>query len=48
MAAAQKGSKGFCFLVKRQTGELMTISLWETHEDAQAEDARGTQVRNKT
>jgi hypothetical protein len=43
----RRGPKDSPF-VKRQTGELMTIPLWETHEGAQAADACGAQIRNKT
>jgi heme-degrading monooxygenase HmoA len=42
--AAQRGFKGFYLLTDRDTGDLVTISLWDTREDVLAVEARAAQV----
>jgi heme-degrading monooxygenase HmoA len=44
---AQPGFKGFYLLTDRDTGNLVTISLWETAEDIRAVEARAAQVRSE-
>ena len=36
---------GFYVLADRASGKLMTISLWDSHEDLHAVEARAVQVR---
>jgi heme-degrading monooxygenase HmoA len=44
-ARQQPGFRDFYLLASRETGQLITISLWETREDADAAEARASQVR---
>ena len=44
-AAEQPGFHGFYLLVDRETGKLMTVSLWETREQAEATETRAGRVR---
>jgi heme-degrading monooxygenase HmoA len=44
---AVPGFKGFYLLTDRDTGDLVTISLWETQEDVQGVEARAAQVRSE-
>jgi heme-degrading monooxygenase HmoA len=44
---AQPGFTGFYLLTDRDTGDLMTISLWGTQEDVQQVEARAAQVRRE-
>jgi heme-degrading monooxygenase HmoA len=46
-ARQQPGFGGFYLLIERQTGKLMTISLWATREDAQAVEARAAGLRSQ-
>ena len=41
---AQPGFKGFYLLTDRDTGDLVTISLWDAREDVLAVEARAAQV----
>jgi heme-degrading monooxygenase HmoA len=43
---AQLGFKGFYLLTDRDTGDLVTISLWDTQEDVRHVEARAAQVRS--
>ena len=40
-AKSQKGFRGLYYLVDRKTGKSMSISLWETEEDAIANEKSG-------
>jgi hypothetical protein len=42
-----EGVWGFYLLADREIGKLMTISLWQTREDAQAVEARASRVRSE-
>jgi heme-degrading monooxygenase HmoA len=42
----QPGFKEFYLLASRETGQLITISLWETREAADAVEAHASQVRS--
>jgi heme-degrading monooxygenase HmoA len=44
-AAEQPGFRGFYLLIDRETGKLMTVSLWETREQAEAAEARAGRAR---
>jgi heme-degrading monooxygenase HmoA len=44
-ARQQPGFRDFYLLASRETGQLITISLWETREDADAVEAHASQVR---
>jgi heme-degrading monooxygenase HmoA len=44
---AQPGFTGFYLLTDRDTGDLVTISLWGTQEDVQQVEARAAQVRRE-
>jgi heme-degrading monooxygenase HmoA len=44
-ARQQPGFREFYLLASRETGQLMTISLWETQEDAHAVEAHASRVR---
>jgi heme-degrading monooxygenase HmoA len=39
------GFKGFYLLADRQSGKLVTISLWDSDDDLRRFEARGTQLR---
>jgi heme-degrading monooxygenase HmoA len=41
------GFKGFYLLADRQSGKLVSISLWDSDDDLRQFEARGTQVRNE-
>jgi heme-degrading monooxygenase HmoA len=41
------GFKGFYLLADRQSGKVMTISLWDSDEDLRQNEARGAQVREE-
>lgn len=47
-AQSQRGFNGFYLLTSRDSGTIMTISLWETHDDVQAVEAQAAQIRSKT
>lgn len=42
-----KGWKGAYALVNRQTGKILTITLWESREDMEATVADANQIRNR-
>lgn len=42
-----KGWKGAYVLVDRQTGKILTITLWESREDMEATVAEANQIRNQ-
>ena len=39
------GFKGFYLLTDRQSGKLVSISLWASHDDMQQFEAQGEQAR---
>ena len=39
------GFKGFYLLADRQSGKLVTISLWDSDDDLRQFEARGAQMR---
>jgi heme-degrading monooxygenase HmoA len=41
------GFKGFYLLADRQSGEVVSISLWASDDDLRQFEARGAQVRKK-
>ena len=41
------GFKGLYVLADRQSGKLVTISLWDSDDDLRQNQARGAQVREK-
>lgn len=41
------GFKGFFLLADRQAGKVVTISLWDSHDDLQRNEPRGAQVREE-
>jgi heme-degrading monooxygenase HmoA len=43
-AQAQPGFKGFYLLADRDTGNLVTISLWDTEESVRPVEARAAQL----
>lgn len=46
-ATRQPGFKGFYLLTNAETGEVITISLWETQEDMQAVEAQAAKTRDQ-
>ena len=44
---AQPGFKGFYLLTDRDTGDLVTISLWDTWQDVQALEAHAAQLNSE-
>jgi heme-degrading monooxygenase HmoA len=42
---ARPGFRGFYLLTDRDSGDLVTISLWDTQEDVRHVEARAAQVR---
>jgi heme-degrading monooxygenase HmoA len=46
-AQAQPGFKGFYLLADRDTGNLVTISLWDTWENVRPVEARAAQLRSE-
>jgi heme-degrading monooxygenase HmoA len=42
---SQPGFKGFYLLTDRESGDLVTISLWDAEEDIRQVEARAAQVR---
>lgn len=42
-----KGWKGAYVLVNRQTGKILTMTLWETKEDMENTASEANQIRNK-
>jgi heme-degrading monooxygenase HmoA len=44
-AGETPGFKGFYLLADRQSGKLVTISLWESGDDLRQFEARGAQMR---
>lgn len=44
---AQPGFKGFYLLTDRDTGNLVTISLWDTQEDVRALEAHAARVNSE-
>jgi quinol monooxygenase YgiN len=44
----QPGFKGFYLLTDRDTGNLVTISLWDTWEDVRAVEAHAAQLTSET
>lgn len=42
------GNVGAYFVIDRENGEAMTITVWETEEAAKATDAAATQSRSRT
>jgi hypothetical protein len=47
VARQRPGFQGFWLLIERDSGKLMTISLWETRQDVQAVEARAAPVRSQ-
>ena len=43
---AQPGFRGFYLLTDRDTGNLVTISLWDTWEDVRALEARAARLNS--
>ena len=43
----EKGWKGGYALVNRQTGKILTITLWETKEDMEATVSLANQIRGQ-
>ncbi|MDD5703472.1 MAG: hypothetical protein PHU23_15665 [Dehalococcoidales bacterium] len=43
----EKGWKGGYALVNRQTGKMLTLTLWETKEDMEATVQVGNQIRGQ-
>jgi heme-degrading monooxygenase HmoA len=43
---ARPGFRGFYLLTDRDTGDLMTISLWDTQDDVRHVEASAAQVRS--
>jgi heme-degrading monooxygenase HmoA len=41
------GFKGLYLLADRQNGKVMTISLWDSHDDLNRNEPRGAQVREE-
>ena len=41
------GFKGLYLLADRQSGKIVTISLWDSADDLRQNEARGAQVRNE-
>jgi heme-degrading monooxygenase HmoA len=41
------GFKGFYLLADRQSGKVVTISLWDSDDDLRQHEARGAQVREE-
>ncbi len=41
------GFKGLYMLADRQSGKIVTISLWESDNDLRQNEARGAQVRQE-
>ena len=41
------GFKGFYLLADRQNGKVVTISLWDSHDDLQQNEPRGAQAREE-
>jgi len=41
------GFKGFYLLADRQSGKLVTISLWDSDDDLRQFEARGAQIRKE-
>jgi heme-degrading monooxygenase HmoA len=46
-ARIQHGFKGFYLLIDRDTGKVMTISLWESADDVRAVEVGAAQVRQE-
>jgi heme-degrading monooxygenase HmoA len=46
-ASRQPGFKGAYLLTKAETGQLITISLWETEEHMQAVEAQAAKTRDQ-
>jgi heme-degrading monooxygenase HmoA len=46
-ASRQPGFQGFYLLTNADTGQLITISLWETHEHMQAVEAQAAKTRHQ-
>ena len=47
MIGEEKGWKGGYALVNRQTGKILTITLWETREDMEATVSLANQIRGQ-
>jgi heme-degrading monooxygenase HmoA len=43
----QPGFSGFYLLADRTSGKLVTISLWQSHEDLRAVEAPAAQLRGR-
>jgi heme-degrading monooxygenase HmoA len=41
------GFKGFYLLADRQSGKVVSISLWDSNDDLQQFEARGAQMRKE-
>ena len=41
------GFKGFYLLADRQSGKVVSISLWDSDDDLRQHEARGAQVRKE-
>jgi heme-degrading monooxygenase HmoA len=41
------GFKGLYLLADRQTGKVMTISLWDSADDLRQHEGRGAQIREE-
>jgi heme-degrading monooxygenase HmoA len=46
-ASGQPGFKGAYLLTNAETGQLITISLWETQEDMRAVEAQAAKTRDQ-
>jgi heme-degrading monooxygenase HmoA len=46
-AREARGFKGFYLLADRQSGKVVSISLWDSDDDLRQFEARGAQVRQE-
>jgi heme-degrading monooxygenase HmoA len=46
-ASQQPGFQGFYLLTNAETGQLITISLWDTQENMQAVEAQAAKTRHQ-
>lgn len=47
MIGEEKGFEGAYVLVNRQTGKLLTFTLWDSKEDLEASASVANEIRNK-